>query len=208
MVCWQQIVDVKLNAYNTKVIICEMIEIEGKRSTIHMNKKKVLIIGIFVIFLIIAIVTICFVAQNVTSKKEAMNALNTRLSMPKTLVEGEETPATIQYIEESSNYTVLSFKQHFDGTATAKIKVSALDLYTVVRELDSTKTQLNNDQLEMLILQGLKDAKRVETEMTLTFVKKNGVYQPQLTSEFLDAYYGGAFRLYEELLLEYVKEKQ
>ena len=61
-----------------------------------------------------------------------------------------------------------------------------------------------NEEAE--ILKELAKASIVEKEVSIEFVKVNGEYKPQLTTEFLDAYYGGVYKLREEFLASQNKE--
>lgn len=170
-----------------------------------MKKKKfVLITAIIVAVIAIAAVAVLIV-DNRTEREAAHEKLISELELPSMLIENEETPSFIENMESLNGYEILSFNTRGEY-ATARVKVYAPDLYTIAKELGKSAEGLNEEEIMNKVNEAVKDAPIVEREIELTFEKADGEYQPILTSEFLDAYYGGALQLREELLLESVKE--
>jgi hypothetical protein len=65
------------------------------------------------------------------------------------------------------------------------------------------------DEIDRLLSEMLAKAEMLETELTLEFyLDEDGEWQPFLTEEFLDAYYGGAIRLRDEAYDQAFKDKE
>lgn len=110
----------------------------------------------------------------------------------------EEIPDFLVETEERNGYEILSFEETETG-AIATLRVYAPDLYGIAKELDQT-TYTDEAELLAAINAAVKDAELVEKQITLEFEKTDDGYVPIITSEFLDALYGGVFRLYDDLI--------
>ncbi len=166
-----------------------------------MTKKKAIVISICIAVLLSTIIVLIFVcAPSNSGEKEAIRSLRQTLQMPSTLVEGEETPLVITYIEKRSNYKFISFKKNKDGTATAKVRVTAPNLYEAVKIVEENTDTFSETEIQNRLVEAMQQLPAIQKTVTLVFVKEQGVLQPELTSEFLDVYYGGIIRLREELL--------
>ena len=66
---------------------------------------------------------------------------------------------------------------------------------------------IDENQFDKTILDELKKASVIVSEEDLQFRLVDGKYQPILTDSFLDAYYGGIFRLREEWIASMVEEE-
>lgn len=165
-----------------------------------MRKRKVLImVAIVAVIAVVAIIVVIVVTNRQSPEDKALEVLNDILELPKTIVDNEETPPMILLVEERNGYELLSLE--IDGdTAVGKFKVYSPDVYSVAKEVDSTKVFFEQDELLNAVIEKIKLAPIAEKEIDLLFIIVDGRYVPQLTSEFLDAYYGGVYRLREELL--------
>lgn len=111
----------------------------------------------------------------------------------------EDDPAFLTAVESKNGYEVLSFEQN--GTsAAAVIKVFSPDLYSIARKLDSDGITRTKEELFEAIANEVANTQLVESEIELEFTVTAEGCVPLLTSEFLDALYGGVFRLYDDML--------
>ena len=175
-----------------------------------MRKRKSLVFIILIALLFLIAGSIVVIVNNQKRKQEEIrtninHSLADTLCAPGELIEGEETPAFIIRLESMSSYQVLSLVQN-DTYIVATLKVTAPDLYGVVEELEETSKAVSRDEALSLVDSALQDAPMVENEVELIFKMIDGQYEPVLTSEFLDAYYGGALRLQQELWTDQVEE--
>lgn len=178
-----------------------------------MSKKIFVLIGIAVVITAIVITLIIVLnphspEDEVTShfsEEAAVKSMEQMLDVPKTVIPNEETPPMLTLIEERNGYELLSFEEN-DNKTIATFKVYSPDIYSVAKKIDSAMTNATKDELEAEILKELAKAPIVEKEVSVEFVIVDGEYKLQLTTEFLDAYYGGVYKLREEFLAEQNKE--
>ena len=179
-----------------------------------MSKKKIFVLIGIAVVIIASVIVLIIVLNHQPPKDEvtppssgdsAVKSLDQILDIPKTIIPNEETPPTLTLIEERNGYELLSFKESAD-TAVGIFKVYSPDIYSVAKQIDSTMTNSTKEQLEAEILKELANAQIIEKEVSIEFIIVNGKYKPQLTAEFLDAYYGGVYKLREEFLAEQNKE--
>ena len=78
--------------------------------------------------------------------------------------------------------------------------VHASDLYTLAKELDETNEYATEEELRSAIVEAIGKAELVEREVALEFRATENGYEPILTMEFFDAYYGGVLKLLDEML--------
>lgn len=134
-------------------------------------------------------------------------SIDNSLAIPHELTPDENIPEFITTIEGVSKYEILEINQSADITI-AKVKVSAPDLYSVVLGMETEVDGLDEDEIMSSVDAALKDAPVLEAEIELLFEEIDGEYRPILTSEFIDAYYGGALRLKEKVYVDYMKEAE
>lgn len=108
----------------------------------------------------------------------------------------EEKPTYLEKVEELQSYKILSAEQDGD-IINATVLVSAPDLYTIAKNLE-VEGELTEEKINAALVEALKTATPVETEVKLIYQKINGVWEAALTEEFADAYTGGLLRLCEE----------
>ena len=179
-----------------------------------MSKKKLIIIASIVTIVVLSVVLAIVFSSK--SKNHADNTLPAETASPVELdiqkVESslhsalgvmeqgtEDDPAFLTAVESRNGYEVLSFEQN--GTsATAVIKVFSPDLYSIAKKLDSDGITRTEEELFVAIANEVANAQIVESEIELEFTVTAGGCIPVLTSEFLDALYGGVFRLYDDML--------
>ncbi|MBE6942847.1 MAG: hypothetical protein E7453_01120 [Ruminococcaceae bacterium] len=138
--------------------------------------------------------------SNPISEEEAQQMVTALDGMLSPLTEEtSEEPIFMEAIDERSGYSAVSFEAT-DSGAVATVKVYAPDLYNAVKKLDSDGVKRTEEELVAALEDAIKNAEIIEKEIKLEFTKTEDGYIPVLTSEFLDALYGGVFRLYDELL--------
>ena len=128
--------------------------------------------------------------------KEAEEILGNRLQAAQ-LSEDEQAPAYVTMTEEKSSYEITSFVENGD-LADALLLVRAPDLYSLLKEIEA-REGLTDEEKMAALEQELPNAGMLETEVAMQFQLVNGQWQPILTSEFMDAYYGGILRLRAEI---------
>lgn len=105
----------------------------------------------------------------------------------------------LTYIEENNEFKVISFEQSGD-IVTAEVEVTSPDLYSAAINLASISVENNLDEVNKLLIEEMKKADSVKSVVEIEFeVSDNGI-KAILTDEFLDAYYGGVFKLREKQL--------
>ncbi|MGM9635370.1 MAG: hypothetical protein ACI3YE_04375 [Candidatus Avispirillum sp.] len=134
-------------------------------------------------------------------------SIDNSLAIPYELTQDENTPEYITTIERMSKYEILEINQS-DGITIAKVKVSAPDLYSVALGMETEVDGMGEDEIMASVNTALKDAPVLEIETELLFEEIDGEYRPILTSEFLDAYYGGVLRLKEKVFADYMQEAE
>ena len=163
-------------------------------------------------FVILVILTGCSKSQNgepgTTEKKPAATSTqnaernaeeNLKIRLLGTRISAdEETPTYLAVMEENNSFEILSFKENGE-TADALLLVRAPDLYTVLTDV-SARTELSEEEMFASLAQELQTAPVLETEVALQFQQIDDEWQPILTTEFMDAYYGGILRLRAEML--------
>ena len=131
---------------------------------------------------------------------EAKEGLDEVLSILTEPQEGEteQDPDFLTETDKLNGYEIISFKIT-NKRAIAVLRVYAPNLYSIAKELDKN-TYDDEAELMAAINEAVKEAEIVEKEIELEFEKTEDGYIPVITSEFLDALYGGVFSLYDELL--------
>lgn len=140
-------------------------------------------------------------ANSKYSAESAENVLEQVLEAPILEVdtEGIETPAFLCSIESRNGYEILSFEKTQAG-AIATMRVFAPDVYGVAKNLDSSNTYTDANALMDALDNALKTAPIVEKQVIIEYILTDQGYAPILTVEFLDAYYGGIYRLRDEAI--------
>ena len=176
-----------------------------------MKKKTWWIVGIAALLVVILAVVLVIIAvggkrvYSDSEKAEVVENLDDLFEFSKTVIPGEETPPVVSAIESLNGYELISMED--DGELTvATFRVYGPDIYSVAKELDSESETWSEADLSGRFLEKIAEAPIVETEVRLTVEIVGGEYKPLLTSEFLDAYYGGIYRLREEVLSNFGKE--
>ena len=132
-----------------------------------------------------------------TQKQSLDTSLDTALTVPES--EKADDPAFLTEMEKKNGYEVLSAESQGD-TVTATIRVFAPDLSTIAKQVDAQSSGKSKEELLEAIQQAVAAAEPVEKTITVEFEKNGDTYTPLITAEFFDAYYGGIFQLYDQLL--------
>lgn len=146
-------------------------------------------------------------ASIAVDKNMLVSSLLQTLDNASNIVEDEKIPEYIAYLEEKSAFEVISAENSNDTTINSKIKITAPDLYSTINKIKIEMDTIDENQFDKTILDELKKASVIVSEEDLQFKLVDGKYQPILTDSFLDAYYGGIFRLREEWIASVVEEK-
>lgn len=162
-------------------------------------KKSVLIAIIATVVVLVTVVCICciWLKKEEPIDVQVQNALNDVLNdaMP----EDEEPDEILAETESRSGYEVLSYTETEIGVLVTFL-VYAPDLYTVAKEIDENYEFETEEELKAAVIDAIGKAQLIEQEMTIEFIKTDDGYEPILTMEFIDAYYGGVLKLLDEAL--------
>ena len=121
--------------------------------------------------------------------------------------QAEEEPDFLKEIEKRNGYEVISYEAVENGYS-AVLRVYAPDVYGVAKKVDAYAPISDQEMLLQVLTEEMKEAQIVEREVELSFVETGDGYEPILTDEFMDAYYGGIIRLYEEMLAEAINRAE
>lgn len=176
------------------------------------KKKKVIWIVSIVAFLLCIGLTILIVSLTKQGQQENIRtilaeSLSDTLRAAEETVDGESTPAFIIRLESMSSYEILNITMAEDNITTT-LKVSSPDLYGIVKKLEESRQTVSREEAFELVDSLLSNSTITEKKVPLSFEMIDGRYVPILTSEFLDAYYGGVFRLQQELILNQKQENE
>ncbi|MBE6699325.1 MAG: hypothetical protein E7584_03675 [Ruminococcaceae bacterium] len=112
----------------------------------------------------------------------------------------DENPnEVLSQTEERNGFEILSFSETETG-GVARVRIYAPDLYTMAKELDEKNEYVTEEELKNAIVDAIDKAELVEREVILEFQATENGYEPILTMEFFDAYYGGVLKLLDEAL--------
>lgn len=135
--------------------------------------------------------------SNQPIKVQAQNSLQTILDA--SVEEDEEPDELLTQAESRSGFEVLSCEETETG-AVATIRVYAPNLYAIAKELDENNTFDSEEELRQAVIEAVGKAEIVEQEIPLQYVMTENGLEPVLSMEFIDAYYGGIFKLLAETL--------
>ena len=184
------------------------------KSTINMSKKKLIIITsvvAIVILTVVLVITFSGKSNDPTDNSSSTgstssieldvqkieSSLDTALGV---LEQGTaDEPAFLTAVDAKNGYEVLSFNQT-GSDATAVVKVYSPDLYSIAKKLDAEGVTRTKEELLEAISNEIANATLVESQIELEFTVTADGCVPVITSEFLDALYGGVFRLYDDML--------
>ena len=110
-----------------------------------------------------------------------------------------ETPVFLYSIESRNGYEILSFVKTKAG-AVATLRVFAPDVYGIAKNLDANSVYSDSNALADALDNALKTAPIVEKQVIIEYILTEEGYEPILTVEFLDAYYGGIYQLRDEAI--------
>ena len=136
---------------------------------------------------------------------KAQHALQTILNA--STAEGEEPDELLTQAESRSGFEVVSCTETETG-AVATIRVYAPNLYAVAKEIDENNQFESEEELRQAVIEAVGKAEIVEQEIPLEYVMTENGLEPVLSMEFIDAYYGGIFKLLEDALKTTDKETE
>ena len=159
------------------------------------KKGLPVLIGLLVLALVIAGVAI----WQGRPKTETMLEQTLEASLYVPAEPDEEEPDFLTEIENRNGYEVLSYETTEDGYR-AVLRVYAPDVYGVGKKVDVEYAAADEAELLEVLAREIKSAELTVKQVELLFEKTEEGYRPVLTAEFMDAYYGGVIRLYEDII--------
>ena len=108
-------------------------------------------------------------------------------------------PTFLSIIDNKNDYEILAVEETESGII-AIIKVVSPDLYNIAKKLDSDGAVRTEEELFVAISNEVANADLIETQIEMEFILTEDGLSPVITSTFLDALYGGVFRLYDDIL--------
>ena len=174
-----------------------------KNSTVVKQKlpQKTFFVLIAMAIVLIATIAIFIGCTNFSADEpievQLEKALQTVLDVA---MSGEENTETFLFESESrTSFEVLSYAETDNGVLVTCL-VHAPDLYTIVKEIDENYTFETDAELNDALVTAIGNAQIIDREVTIEFKKNDDGYEPLLNIEFIDAYYGGILKLYNETL--------
>ena len=116
-----------------------------------------------------------------------------------------ESNELLSETEYRNGFKVLSYSETETGVLVTLLVYSP-DLYTVAKEIDENYVFETEEELEAAVIEAVGKAEIIEQEIEVEFIKAGDGYEPVLTMEFFDAYFGGAFKLLDDALAEMNEE--
>ena len=156
------------------------------------------------VLLICALALLCGCQKNTEEPVEtapplsvatAQQALDT--AMASATEEGEEVPAYLKELDKRTSWTVLSAEDG-DGIGQATVKVSAPDLYGVIKSLEQ-EVFPDTQAMDSAVTEALRTAPLREQELVVEFQLDGIRWEALLSEEFADACYGGLLTYRTEL---------
>ena len=130
-----------------------------------------------------------------TLKGQAQRAIQELLDF--SAEDDKEQDELLTEAESRSGFEVLSCEETETG-AVATVRVYAPDLYAVAKELDENNQFDNEEEMRKAVIEAVAKAEIIEQEVLLEYVMTENGLEPVLSMEFIDAYYGGIFKLLAE----------
>ncbi len=116
-----------------------------------------------------------------------------------------EAPEYLLAMEERAGFEVLSVTREEPsqtaGRVTAQVRIWAPDLYSVIRDLEEL-TFLSTQEMDTAMTAGVREARILESQVEIAFTWDGTLWVPELTDEFMDAYYGGLLTYRDEFYAE------
>ena len=172
-------------------------------------KKLVIIKQIALILILIGVITLGSCSFKGCDKEEPIDvqvekALQEVLDVA--MSEEGEPDELLVVTESRSGYEVLSYSETETGVLVTFL-VYAPDLYTVTKQIDENYVFETDEELKKAVVEAVETAQIVEKEVTIEFRKTENGYEPILTMELIDAYYGGVIKLLDEALSKLDEEE-
>ena len=168
------------------------------------KRKSLLIIIILSAILIAATAILVGCSKEEPIETQVYNALQDVLN--EAMADDGEADALLTETESKNGYRIVSVNENDTGVVVTFV-VYAPDLYTVAKEIDENNTYETEEELRAAVLEAVSRAEIVEQEVTIEFIKTDNGYEPILTEEFFDAYYGGVLKLLDEAFNKKLEEE-
>lgn len=160
------------------------------------------------VFLIVALILSLFISSgcSCTQKPPEIGDVETAADAIVSNMIGEEskdesnndaTPEFILSLEEDVDYEVLEIINHEDGSYSARIIVTGLDMRTGYTDFinNSENLFLSPEEIEQEYNRIASESPIVQTEITVPLTYSNGKYEIVVTNDLIDAMYGKLFYL-------------
>lgn len=132
------------------------------------------------------------------SQEIAQASLDTAMNAAKEAEEYTSEPAYLSELESRVTWTVLTIEAADSETAQAMVKVSAPDLYSVIKALENTPFA-SAEEIDVAVTDGLREAPLRVQEVLVDFQTDGERWEALLSEEFTDACYGGLLTYREEM---------
>ena len=158
-----------------------------------------------ILWVFLALMLLCGCREEKPENSETMPALTVSAAqqalddaMAEAKTEDEEVPAYLAELESRTQWRVLEVEDGGDGTGRATVKVSAPDLYSVIKALEQ-QTFSDSRAMDDAVTEGLRNAPLREREVALDFQLDGPRWEAFLSDSFTDACYGGLLTYRDEL---------
>lgn len=136
---------------------------------------------------------------------QVYGALNDALN--EAMSDDESSDELLTGTDNRNGFEVISYRETETGVV-ATLRVYAPDLCTVVEEIDENYVFETEEELRKVLIEAIEKADIVEQEVTIEFEKTEFGYEPIITIELIDAYYGGILKFYNETITNMQKEDE
>lgn len=170
---------------------------KNRLTEIFSLSKKSIWITVCVLIVIVVIGIVCLLPKKDDYQEKCDKSLQATLDSVQ--FDEEAIPLMIKLVEERNGYELLSIRKKED-TYVGILRVFAPDVYTAVKKVEKDDVKRAIEDMQRIIEEEIEKADIVETEIELKFQIEGENIVPILTSDFIDAYYGGVYRLREEII--------
>ena len=158
-----------------------------------------------ILWVFLALMLLCGCREEKPENSETMPALTVSAAqqalddaMAEAKTEDEEVPAYLAELESRTQWRVLEVEDGGDGAGRATVKVSAPDLYSVIKALEQQAFP-SSRAMDDAVTEGLRHAPLREREVALDFQLDGPRWEAFLSDAFTDACYGGLLTYRDEL---------
>lgn len=173
------------------------------RYRLSLNWKRWIpvIAGVSAVITVVLALTAVF--SNILTRNKAEKILASALTVSGTNIEGE--PELLAKIEQKNDFEINGLTKE-SSSYVAQVMVYSPDLYSIAKTLDLNNVWRSTEDVQKALESALDTAQPIQVQTSVIFDKTDKGYEPVLTTDFLDAYYGGVIQLYQDMLNEATRE--